>query len=125
MTRKELLDWFKSTREVFQELGVTAVMPETILTEIEARLRKCFEALDNEELTLEEASRLGGYSVDHLRRLVNDGTVPNAGVKGRPRIRVADVPFRRQRPFATTSPGAYDPSADARNLLGRRGGKRA
>lgn len=43
-------------------------------------------------LTLGEASAESGYSVDHLQRLVSSGDLPNAGEKGRPRIRRADLP---------------------------------
>ena len=32
-----------------------------------------------EALTLRRAARECGYSVDHLRRLIRDGTIPNAG----------------------------------------------
>lgn len=43
-------------------------------------------------LTLEEASEIGGYSYEHLQRLVADGKLANAGVKGSPRIYRRDVP---------------------------------
>lgn len=45
-------------------------------------------------VTLQQASSLGGFSVDHLQRLVSKGTIPNVGVKGRPRIRREDVPTK-------------------------------
>jgi hypothetical protein len=41
---------------------------------------------------LQEASRLGGYSVDHLQRLVASGAIPNMGRKGAPLILRSDVP---------------------------------
>ena len=47
-----------------------------------------------EPVTLAEASRIGGYSVDHLQRLVRRGTIENMGRKGSPRIRRSDVPVR-------------------------------
>ena len=41
---------------------------------------------------MKEASRLGGYSVDALQRMVAAGRIDNAGRKGKPRIRLAHVP---------------------------------
>lgn len=52
------------------------------------------ELLHDDVITLEEASRVGGYSVDHLQRLVALGTIPQAGRKGAPRIRRSDVPSK-------------------------------
>jgi hypothetical protein len=43
-------------------------------------------------VTLAEASRLGGYSIDHLQRLVASHKLDNVGQKHRPRIRRGDVP---------------------------------
>lgn len=45
-------------------------------------------------VTLSEASRIGGYSADHLQRLVAQGTIQNRGARGRPRIRREDVPTK-------------------------------
>ncbi len=45
-----------------------------------------------ESLSLEQASAESGYSVDHLGRLVRDGTIPNAGEPYAPRIRRCDLP---------------------------------
>lgn len=59
-----------------------------------AELREAVAAANREALTLAEASLLGGYSVEHLRHLVADGTIPNAGRRGSPRIRRSDVPMK-------------------------------
>ena len=48
---------------------------ERAAIEVEAALRG--HAL--EALTLRAAARECGYSVDHLRRLIREGTIPNAG----------------------------------------------
>jgi hypothetical protein len=49
-------------------------------------------AIENVPLTLEEAEIESGYSRSRLRHLVADGTIPNAGRKGSPRIRRGDLP---------------------------------
>lgn len=45
-----------------------------------------------ETVTLEEAEAIGGYSYSHLQHLVADGTLPNAGRPGAPRLYCRDVP---------------------------------
>lgn len=61
--------------------------------------------LDEETLTLSEAAERSGYSADHLSRLIRHGKLPNAGRKGAPRIRRADVPTKPGY-VAPTSPNA-------------------
>ena len=63
--------------------------------------RECASDLDRESrsdaakvVTLSEASRIGGYSTDHLQREVSRGKIPNAGRRNRPRLRVLDVPVK-------------------------------
>lgn len=48
----------------------------------------------DEILSVREASRESGYSTQHLRALIADGAIPNAGVKGRPRVRRGDLPTK-------------------------------
>lgn len=50
----------------------------------------------DEELTITHAADLSGYSKSHLRQLIRDGEIPNAGRKGRPRIRRGDLPMKRK-----------------------------
>lgn len=54
------------------------------------------EALQSaeESVTLREAAVIGGYSVDALQRMVAVGRIENAGRKGKPRIRLAQVPTK-------------------------------
>jgi hypothetical protein len=59
-------------------------------TELEIELREAH----GEAVTLKEASLAGGYSIDHLQRLVASGQLENVGRKNRPRIRRADVPTK-------------------------------
>jgi len=67
-----------------------AVLIDELLTE----LREWQAADAKEAVSLQEAHRLGGYSVDHLQRLVAQGKIENVGRRGSPRIRRADVPMR-------------------------------
>lgn len=91
-----------------------AVALEQAAAELEAVLR----AADAEELTLEQAAQESGYTPDHLRHLVAEGAVPNAGRRGRPRIRRRDLP---RRSHAAVSAEPYDAAADARRLIARAG----
>lgn len=51
----------------------------------------------HEELTLKQAARVSGYSYSHLRRLMDGGELPNAGMEGHPRVRLGDLPFKAGR----------------------------
>lgn len=75
---------------------------------------------DDAVLTLDAAAYESGYSAEHLGRLVREGRVPNAGRRGRPRIRAADLPPRARVPIAGGPTAPYDPVADARSLVSRR-----
>jgi hypothetical protein len=45
-------------------------------------------------LTLAQAATEGGYSPDHLGRMIRDGKVPNAGRPNAPKIRRRDLPVK-------------------------------
>jgi len=47
-----------------------------------------------ESVTLAQAAELGGYSIDHLQRLVSTGQLENVGRKHRPRVRRSAVPLK-------------------------------
>lgn len=91
-----------------------------------AILRRCIVELEahareraDEDLTLAEAARESGYSKRRLRELIAEGTIPQAGRKGAPRIRRRDLP---RKPSADVPrPSGYDVSADAASLAGRIG----
>jgi hypothetical protein len=126
--RDDFFSWLDDTQALCRDLGVSAVDPERFFAEIVSRVRAMLAEDDEKLLTLAEAARRTGYSEDHIGRLVRIGKLPNAGAPNRPRVRAADLaglPRRNSRSFATTSHIAYDPAADARALLGRRGGRRA
>lgn len=78
-------------------------------------LKEALRSEANEIVTLDEAATLSGYSADHLRHLVSDGRIPNAGKKNAPRIRRGDIPRKASK---TAAP--YNPQADAINLESRR-----
>jgi len=85
-------EWEEEARQLRDRYGDErgARLCDTHAAELRARIR---EHLD-EPLTLKEAAAESGYSVSHLQHLVADGEIPNAGEKGRPRIRRGDVPMK-------------------------------
>lgn len=55
-------------------------------------LTAALSAGQDELLTIAVAAVESRYSPQHLRALLAEGAIPNAGSKGRPRIRRADLP---------------------------------
>jgi hypothetical protein len=55
-------------------------------------LEEALKAAGDTVLTLPQAAAQSGYSAEHLRRLVRQEKIPNAGRKNAPRIRQADLP---------------------------------
>lgn len=92
-----------------------ALAYEQAADELDAALRVQADEL----LTLEEASAESGFTVDHLSREVRSARIPNAGRKGAPRIRRADLP----RKVGTLPPspvvGHIDRDAIARAVITR------
>jgi hypothetical protein len=88
--------------------------------EIVSDLAMIAERDGSDQLTLTAASSLSGYTTDHLSRLIRQGSLPNAGKKGSPRIRRADLPIRPKRAIANTPVNRYDAITDARSLRVRR-----
>ncbi|MDQ2668459.1 MAG: hypothetical protein M3Z05_21065 [Gemmatimonadota bacterium] len=89
----------------------------TAFREAALQLEAALRAEQDELLTLAAAALASGHSVDHLRHLVASGAIPQAGRKGAPRIRRADLPRKPGKGAAST----YDVNADARRLtLGAR-----
>lgn len=111
MTRRDLpAIWRARATELERFAPPAAEAFRVAADELDAALR----AQADETLTLVQASAESGYSTRRLRELVADGTVPNAGRKGAPRFRRADLP-RKPR----TSNGAYSAVDDAQDILGR------
>ncbi len=87
------------------------VRGDRLLRRVAAELETWWRERELEELTLEQASELGGYSYSALEKGVRTGTIPNAGESGRPRIRRRDVP---RKPGRNREPGEPDLAAIAR-----------
>ena len=68
---------------------------------------------DQEILTLQEAAAESGYSKRRLREFVHEGSVPNVGRKGAPRIRRGDLPRKAKAPS-----NGFDAGAEASSILG-------
>jgi len=58
-------------------------------------LEQALRAAGAETLTLVQAAHETGLTADHLGDLVRQGKIPNAGRKGAPRIRRADLPAQQ------------------------------
>jgi hypothetical protein len=91
---------------------------EDASTELEREL----ETVADELLALRAAAEYSGYSADHLRRLVREGKLRNAGRPHAPRFRRADLPLKPAQPAQFDGPAdrGYDPLADARQVAARR-----
>ena len=72
----------------FRRLGqeAPAAMAKAYANELEERLR----AWQLEALTLEEAAEESGFAYSTLQQKVSAGEIPNAGERGRPRVRRRD-----------------------------------
>ena len=62
-----------------------------------AELQEALREAADEVLTLSEASSESGYSASRLRHMLASGDLPQAGVKGKPRVRRGDLPSKPQR----------------------------
>ena len=60
-----------------------------------AELEAAFTAWLNEALTLDQSATESDYSYKHLQERVANGTIPNAGKPGKPRILRRDLPVKR------------------------------
>ena len=84
-----------------------------------AEVRAALASHEKDVLTLAEAAEASGYSTDHLRHLVAEGSVPNAGKRGNPGIRRADLPKKPGKRRGADS--GFDPDEEARKIAGRIG----
>jgi hypothetical protein len=93
VTIGQALTQWRVRREEWGRLGIS-VDGERVASEIVSDLEALERTLSSESVTIREAARLGGYSVDRLQHLVADGEIENVGRKHRPRIRRSDVPMK-------------------------------
>lgn len=115
----ELAARWRNEAETFRSYGETclATACEKHADELEAAA----QTLHFENVTLEEAAEAGGYSYSHLQHLVAEGTIPNVGRKGDPRIRRCDIP---RKPGHGVNRGASKKDTLDRTLrLHRQGGE--
>lgn len=81
--------WDSRARELEPYAPAAAEAFRTAATELSDAI-----SATGESVTLREAHEIGGYSIDHLQRIVKSGSIPNVGTKGRIRIRRSDVPVK-------------------------------
>jgi hypothetical protein len=94
---------FRERAVLLREYGAAegvAIAWERAATEVESALR----AHGLEALTLSEAASESGYGVDHLRRLIRDGTIPNAGNDREYRVLRRHLPKKPGHAVASAGP---------------------
>ena len=72
----------------------SARLLQTCADELDVRV----EAWLDEPLAVSQAAEESHYSESHLRALLKDEVIPNAGRVGKPRIRRRDLPRKPYRP---------------------------
>ena len=107
-------EW-RNEADTLRKFGATgqAEAVECCATGLEERLR----ASQIEALTLEQAATESGFSYSTLQQRLADGSLPNAGERGSPRIRRVDLPLRGGAPAPRTEDGTPDLASE---VLGRR-----
>lgn len=104
---RELAELFKSHDD-----RPPAVAYERCAKELEEALREEGDKL----LTLQEASKISGYTADHLGRAVREGKIPNAGRAGAPRIARRDLP-RKYDMASRSEPGYFSRTQIVRSAI--------
>ena len=97
---------------VFRHRGQESLarMADSFAADLEEALREWL----TEPLTLADAADESGYSYDHLQHAVSDGSLPNAGAGGSPRIRRCDLPRKARQPEPCFAEGDLADTALAR-----------
>lgn len=109
----EFVSRWEQRAEEYRRIGVAADAAR-VVGELLCDLRNASDSAEAELLTLRQAAKQCGYSEEHIGRLVREGRIPNGGRRGSPRVRVGDLPTRRE--FAKARSRSYDVNADARTL---------
>jgi hypothetical protein len=109
-----VVEW-KSRATMLREYGA-----EAQAAAIEACATELTEAVkewQDEPLTLEQAVEETGYSYSTLQQKVAVGEIPNAGSRGRPRVRRYDLPRKTPTPSLLLESGEPDLAGEV--LAGR------
>ena len=109
-------------RTISERLKPYSPSASNAFSEAAADLEAALRNRDDEILSMREAGIESGYSSEYLSRLVRNGTIPNAGRHGAPRLRRGDLPSRNKSRVGRPSTTQYDPDTDARELLIQRHG---
>lgn len=88
-----------------------------LIDDILGEVNELCESESAAPVTLAEASKLGGYSIDHLQRLVSHATLPNVGKKGAPRIPRSAVPIKAGHASGSLPLPASDDQVSARRRI--------
>jgi hypothetical protein len=90
-----------------------------------AEMEAFLTAVTNELLGLRAAAQESGYTVDHLRRLIREGQIANAGRPHSPRIRRGDLPRKTVGLGAVTDRRhlSGSPTQIARAVIASEGGR--
>ena len=112
---QDLVTRWRSEADTVERCGheSTGKLIRRLVGELEEALRDD----QDETLKLPEAALESGYSLEHLRKMVASGKIPNAGAKGRPLIRRGDLPNGPANPKGRFG----SPEDDARSFLSRSG----
>jgi hypothetical protein len=82
--------WKKEAEQLRERYGL-----EALASLCDTHANELADAISRHEaelLTLKDASAASGYSTSHLRALIADGTLTNAGRKGSPRLLRGELP---------------------------------
>ncbi|HEU4700537.1 MAG TPA: helix-turn-helix domain-containing protein [Gemmatimonadales bacterium] len=94
----------------------------TMLLTVARKFREILSESGEETLSITQAADISGYDAGHLRKLVQSGKIPNAGRKGKPKIRRRDLPTKPgHSPTVAPSPylGCASREVIARSIVGK------
>lgn len=93
----DLAGYWRAEASRLRQWGACA--EAAILERVAEQLECAIRDESGDMLTLEEAARLTGYSVEHLGRLVRQGKLENVGRKHVPRVRPGDLVRKAGHPL--------------------------
>jgi hypothetical protein len=107
LTPYTLTGLWRDRAQLFRAHGAHA--QAATLEGVAAELDHSLYATEHEPLTLAAAADESGYSISQLRRMIREGTLPNAGNVGAPRVVRMNLP--RKPGFAVDGPVQHDISS--------------